>query len=605
MRLLLVEDDELFVQALTNRLAAQRYAVDVASNGEDGWNFVQATTYDLIVLDVNLPKLSGLDLCQRLRRESYQQPILLLTAKSDSDDKVAGLDAGADDYVVKPCDIEELCARIRALLRRHQGSAMPVLEWGALQLDPSRCEVTYQGNLVSLSSKEYSLLELFLRHPQQFFNSASILDHLWRFEDSPGEETVRTLVKRLRHKLKLAGAEDIVETLYGQGYRLKPLADRAAVAHSSDPREAAIAAWEQFKAPTLEQLAIVDHAVFLLQSGAIASAQQEQANQVIHKLVGSLGMFGFPQGSQLARDIEHCLQARQDQIDLPHLAGLVARLHQVLQSQPNSATTFSDASQVSRSPVLLGRSPSLFMISQDAAFVQSLQQEGTSYGVQFEQINDIDEAKLKLMQQVPAAVLLDLFSQHPSQASLNWLEELAAEYLNLPVLVFVPRDDLDDRLEIALHCRCQLIPKATSPCDILATVQDVLASNDLAQTRILAVDDDPLTLQVLQQALSGCGIQLFTLEDPHQFWQTLKTVTPDLLILDVEMPHISGIELCQVVRSDRAWNQLPIVFLTAHQDAATIQQLFRAGGDDYLAKPFTELEIVTRLGNRLSRQRRS
>lgn len=151
MRLLLVEDDELFVHALSTYLVAQRYAVDVATDGDSGWSYIQATTYDLVVLDVNLPKLNGFQLCQRIRQAGYHQPILLLTAKDDSADKVTGLDAGADDYVVKPCTVEELSARIRALLRRQQLPAAPVLEWSGLRLDPDACNVTYEGREVSLT----------------------------------------------------------------------------------------------------------------------------------------------------------------------------------------------------------------------------------------------------------------------------------------------------------------------------------------------------------------------------------------------------------------------------------------------------------------------
>lgn len=604
MRLLLVEDDELLVQALSHRLAAQRYAVDVALNGEEGWSFAQATTYDLIVLDVNLPKLSGLELCQRLRQVSYHQPILLLTAKSSCDDKVAGLDAGADDYVVKPCDIEELCARIRALLRRPQGTVTPLLEWGELRLDPSCCEVTYQGKFVSLSSKEYSLLELFLRHPQQFFSSSSVLDHLWRFEDSPSEETVRTLVKRLRQKLKLAGAEDIIETAYGQGYRLKSLTDRQ-FPPTNCPREAAVAAWAQFKEPMLEQLAIVEQAVALLQSNLLPREQREQARQAAHKLAGSLGMFGFSNGSQLGREIEHQLQLDNDNTGSIQLMRLVNQLHQELQVNPKVSTYFTTLSQVDTLPKYHKRWQQLVGVGADFAFIQALQKEGINYGLQIDLVQDINEARNRFSQQVPDAILLDLFSFDSPSAGLGLLEELATQYPYLPVLVFVTHDDLSDRLQIVQRSHCQLISRATPVHNILATVQEVLASRKLAETKVLAVDDDPLTLRTLQQALLTQGVQLFTLDNPQQFWQTFQAITPDLLILDVEMPNISGIELCQVVRSDHQWNRIPIVFLTAHQDVATIQQLFRAGGDDYLAKPFTELDIISCLCSRLSRSRQS
>ena len=222
MRILLVEDDERIAQALAETLIDRNYIVDIATDGEAGWDFVQAFAYDLILLDVMLPKLDGIGLCHRLRRASYQMPVLMLTARDTSNDKVMGLDAGADDYVVKPFDLPELAARIRALLRRGNSSTPPILEWENLCLDPSTCHVTYAGQALHLTPKEYGLLELFLRNTSRILSRSSILEHLWSYDDPPGEETIKVHLKDLRKKLKAAGAPaDLIQTIYGLGYRLK------------------------------------------------------------------------------------------------------------------------------------------------------------------------------------------------------------------------------------------------------------------------------------------------------------------------------------------------------------------------------------------------
>ncbi|PZD72586.1 Response regulator MprA [Acaryochloris thomasi RCC1774] len=222
MKLLVVEDDERIAEALAEDLTEQNYAVEVAYDGEAGWGLLQAFTYDLVLLDVMLPKMDGIELCQRLRAHGQSMPVLMLTARDTITDKVLGLDAGADDYVIKPCALEELSARIRALLRRGSTTAPPVLEWADLQLDPNTCEVTYQEQSLSLTPKEYSLLELFLRNQRRVFSRAQILEHLWAFEVLPEEDTVKAHIKGLRHKLKSAGASpDLIETVYGFGYRLK------------------------------------------------------------------------------------------------------------------------------------------------------------------------------------------------------------------------------------------------------------------------------------------------------------------------------------------------------------------------------------------------
>jgi DNA-binding response OmpR family regulator len=222
MQILLVEDDVSLAEALMEALTDQRYVVDAVNDGEAGWAQTQAIDYDLILLDVMLPKLDGISLCQRLRTHNYNSPILMMTARDTSADKVTGLDAGADDYVVKPIDLPELLARVRALLRRGTTSASPVLEWGGLKLDPSTYEVTYNNQPLHLTPKEYSLLELFLRSGRRVLSRSLLIEHIWSLEAPPSEDTVKAHIKSLRNKLKHVSApNDLIETVHGLGYRLK------------------------------------------------------------------------------------------------------------------------------------------------------------------------------------------------------------------------------------------------------------------------------------------------------------------------------------------------------------------------------------------------
>ncbi len=643
MRILLVEDDAWLAQLLADNLVAQHYVVDVATDGEAGWDFAQSATYDLIVLDINLPKLDGIRLCQRLRERHFQEPILLLTAKGESSDKVLGLDAGADDYLVKPCEIEELLARIRALLRRQHPFVTPVLEWGELRLDPSACEVTYRREKVSLSAKEYSLLKLFLRQPQRVLSSNVILEHLWGFDDLPGEETVRTHIKRLRRKCKAAGIEEIIETVYGLGYRLKPLSpDSMAVdekesgrggkkregerergrqravdspADGSEQveqaRTVAIALWEQFRPTMLERLAILEQTLTMLQAGTLSEERRQQAEQIAHKLAGSLGMFGFAEGTTVAREIEYWLQALGGQLPLPlpatqliqQFQTLMTRLQQAVQAEPRQPQQLFNPSTLTAasSATLL---PRLLVIDDDIALTQRLQVEGETWGIQVEVASQIAEARSKIAHQVPDLVLLDLAFPESSWDGLVLLEELTRQFPQLPILVFTINDGFSDRLQVARHGGRTLISKSTPLTQVWNLIRLALKQAPPKPIKVLAVDDDPLILRLLQHTLEQPNFCLVTLDNPQEFWLTLTQVRPDVLILDVDMPDINGMELCQVIRSDRAWDSLPILFLSACKDAETIQHLYCIGADDYIAKPFSGSEIITRICNRLECNRR-
>ncbi len=221
MRILLIEDDDRIAKPLAEDLKHQHHVVEIARDGIEGWQYAQADNYDLILLDLMLPKLDGISLCQRLRASSCQSLILMLTARDTTTDKIIGLDAGADDYLVKPFELEELAARIRALSRRNLETHQPILAYKDLQLDPSSCKVTYQNKLLSLTPKEYMLLECFLKNPTQILTRSALMDKLWEFDKSSSEETIKTHITNLRKKLRLAGnSTEVIETVYGVGYRL-------------------------------------------------------------------------------------------------------------------------------------------------------------------------------------------------------------------------------------------------------------------------------------------------------------------------------------------------------------------------------------------------
>ncbi|MEO1095962.1 MAG: response regulator transcription factor [Cyanobacteria bacterium J06638_28] len=227
MRILLVEDDIQLGEGLTEALTDEGYVVDWVTDGELGRNQAIDLSYDLMVLDVVLPKINGISLCKQLREMGKRTPILMLTARDTNTDKVAGLDAGADDYVVKPFDLLVLLARLRALLRRStlgEISAASLLVWEKIQLDPVTHEAFYDRTPLQLTRKEFSLLEVFLRSGRRILSRTVLIDQCWSMDALPNEETVKSHLKSLRQKLRKAGSpNDLIETVHGVGYRLKQL----------------------------------------------------------------------------------------------------------------------------------------------------------------------------------------------------------------------------------------------------------------------------------------------------------------------------------------------------------------------------------------------
>ena len=504
MKILLVEDDEVLIAVLAKSLTEHHYIVDVVKDGEVGWTYGSTFEYDLIILDIKLPRLDGIRLCQRFRTEGYTTPILLLSAQNTSTAKISGLDAGADDYVVKPFDEQELFARIRALLRRSSASSFPLLVWGDLLLNPSNCEISYNSQLLTLTNKEYELLELLLHDSQHLLSADEILDRLWSSDEFPSEATVRSHIRRLRHKLVAAGAPaDFIATVHGRGYYLKApdkapdvkipsqikipnsdLIKLPEVNFQTNQHEQYLEflnqLWITTKPKSIEQLEVLFQAIAKLQSGALDPQLQAQAYQTSHKLAGTLGTFGLMIATQLALQLEELLNSqtllKKQQLEV--LEALVVALEQSIQNTDS---------------------------------IQS------------------------------------------------------------------------------------------SPMDAIAS-RSFLDHSQLG-TKVMIVDDDIDYLRSLPQLLKPWGFRVTTLADPQEFWTVLQVVSPDVLILDVNMPQINGFELCQSLRRDPNWQRLPVLFLSVMTDANTQNLAFNVGADDYLCKPILGIDLANRIHSRLQRVR--
>jgi DNA-binding response OmpR family regulator/HPt (histidine-containing phosphotransfer) domain-containing protein len=636
MRILLVEDDDAIATVLAKSFADEHYAVDVAQDGYVGWQLVNAFDYDLIVLDVVLPKLDGIQFCQRLRDYGYHMPVLIVTALDSSTRKIAGLDAGADDYITKPFQIDELLARVRVLLRRAQTPILSMLEWGALQLNPNTREVTFGEHLLNLTPKEYRLLELFLRKPSQVFSRSAILDRLWSSSDSPGEDTVTAHIKGLRRKLTQVGAPaDLIKTVYGVGYRLKPLEGfespgmptptsldspknleindqkatlaatsvHPALAKQQQTQVTLRSLWQRLEAQQGQRLNTLKQAVEAIAINQLPPHLHQQAQRAAHSLKGSLGIFGLTTGSELAQRLEHQLAVPwSDRLCDPNqLRDWVIALEQEVAKGP------SLPEPATPTPGL----PLLMILDDLAELTPDIAQAGRDQGVTV-QIWPTDQPWPALREQLNAGFLSMANSPTPgpSLPVANWI------MINLR-LQTMPESNQQQLLAIiglmapalpvlvcsangSLHHRIQAARLGASTFLYNPTVAEIIDWGMTLQAqpvtaRVLMVDDDPDLLEALPQRLLPWGLHLTTLASPAQLWSSLHRVAPDLLLLDIEMPGFNGLELCRVVRQSPLWHHLPIVFLTAYTDISHSHAAMLAGANDVIDKALPGPELVQRL----------
>ncbi|MDJ0681684.1 MAG: response regulator [Xenococcaceae cyanobacterium MO_167.B52] len=617
MRILLIDDDETLIDILTRTLQEKSYAVDVATDGEQGWVYGSTYNYDLIILDWSLPKLDGISLCQRFRASGHDTPIILLTSRDGSQNKIRGLNAGADDYISKPFDVDELTARIRALLRRLNCDFLPVLSWGDLQLDPCSYQVIYQGQVLLLAAKEYRLLELFLRHAQEVLSIEDIIESLWSSMEYPSNATVRSHIRHLRKKLCLAGLpKDIIITVRGQGYCLKPLSQNEHINDNSqitsNPPEpqldkhaqhlaALTSIWEKHHPKRQQQLAQLQQAITSLKTGSLEVSDRISAIVTAHSLAGNLGQFGLHQGSRLAKDIEQSLQNDPSQEQWQTLNLKLTELSQEISKERDITPQINQT--------ILANSPLLLIVSDNSQLNSQLTQAATHQGIKTEITASPELAKTWLQKQqdnhqkLPQTVIVNLsFADSQNalrQESLELISELKLFVPSIPVIVIGDRDNFQDRLLVARHGGSFYLSQPVNPKQIITLSLQAIQCSSLGK-KIMVVDDDIELLQVLPTLLEPWKFQLTTLDDPRQFWDVLQAVTPDLLILDIEMPHLSGIELCKVLRTHPYWRKLPVLFLSIYSDLTISNQVFASGANDLVNKPIIPQQLASRIINHLN-----
>ncbi|MGD1863195.1 MAG: response regulator [Phormidesmis sp.] len=717
MRILLVDDDEDLMESLAERLIQQRYAVDIAVDGSSAKTYVDLFDYDLIVLDLMLPDGDGIQFCRTFRAEGYNNPLMILTAKESTAQKVEALDAGADDYVIKPFDFDELCARIRALLRREHQGLPTVLSLGPLRLDPSACETTYNNNPVRLTPKEFSMMELFLRHPHRVYSLGAIIDDLWSFEDPPGEDAVRTHIKGLRRKLKAAGApKDLIKTVYGLGYRLNEntagstaaaadkqpvrsqdamaeplnsdlnsdggafsgenrtasvstpseasssqqavnlspipsaatdssLPDTDNLAHQAKLSEQLVQACRRYLSTASRHVAILEKVAAVLPSifpnafhngrsiSGAYSVLLDEGRVCAHKLAGSLGSFGIAEGSQIARKIEISLEekllqagpsapkataksttkgitkvtaetsgehtAEHTATETMQFSRLVSALRsRIDQATVQAATEALAASMHEGLPVVL-------IVSEDGSLAQSLIGCAAQVDLRTQVVATVQQAISVLGLAVCDLIVIDIPAAM-GDGLLAFVQTIKKSY-DLPIVVLREQLTLDQRLDFVQQGIEIVTHRNALPLQIMTAAAGLIRAR-VSKIKVAIADDDPDILALLHTSLEPWGFQVTTFECASSLWEWLADESDsspaskvDILVLDVEMPEMSGLDLCQILRADARFQSIPILFLTHHQEESLRIQAYQLGADDFIHKAVAPTELATRLRNQLTR----
>ena len=356
--------------------------------------------------------------------------------------------------------------------------------------------------------------------------------------------------------------------------------------------------WQRHHTGLLGQVAVLEEAIVALMRGRLEDDLREAARREAHKLAGSLGTFGLGHASEQARELERLLDPAEP-LGPEHVRSastLVVALRDAVDEGITIAREAGPLPQPARDDA-----PLLLIVEDDVPLAERLVPEAARQGMRVALAASPEEARAAVAEERPDGVLLDLTFETGTNDAYALLSELTCSEPPVPVLVSTMRDTLTDRVEVVRRGGRGFVTKSLPPEGVIDQLRQLVERERAAEMTLLAVDDDPALLDGVRALLEPHEFRVVTLNDPLRFWQELDAIRPDLVLLDVDMPGVTGLELCRVLRNDPRWATVPVLVLTARRDAASIERIFAAGADDYLAKPVVGTELLTRVRNRVER----
>ena len=622
MKILLVEDDQRLGKLIRDYLMPESEQIDLISNGAEIKEKLAANDYDILILDVMLPKKNGIDICRELRAENIDIAILFVTALSKQTDKIKAFESGADDYLTKPFDFQELLLRVKALLRRDKKEIIHSLKWGDLVMTPMEKKVYFLNKELSLTPTEFKILQIFLQYPQQVFKPDNLIDQLWDLDSIPTNNTLRSHIKSLRRKFEQIGlGKDFIETVYGMGYKLKDITEESS---APSPRDKVAVSQTQVSESTTELQAAIDEiwqehraSIYHDCQKLIAYIQKkytpvktDEAIRIAHNLAGFLGTVGFEESSNIARQIEQIIKENNQKLTDEKLSDqkIVKQTSQLINDL--QASLFPEGKPItekkeSNLDINLQEKIDILVIDEDQNLANQLilfidhPQISLHFAHSIDSaINLLDEQKFKL-------IILETSWQDKAIEKSQILELVMDKKGDSHIIVYTQDDSLENRLNCTHYPIFAFLIKSNSLEFLWDIINNALLQNPSIDNlyNVVLIDDDERFIKVFSQKLDvqKLPIKLTSISDSETFLVRIKNIKPDLIILDLQMPKLNGLDICKIIKTDHVLHNIPVIFLTGNLSSEAINQFVEVGADDFISKSKIDLELYPRIMTHLNK----
>lgn len=601
MRALLVEDDKKMAFSIQSYLIKELETVDIIESGEKIIELIETNNYDLLILDVLLPKKNGIDICREIRQAELTIKILFITALQSQQDKIRAFESGADDYLIKPFDYQELLLRVKALINRQKKAKSQIIRWGNIVMDLETKEVQYLGKTLNLTPTEFDILQIFLYSPQQVFEVDQIIDKIWDMETIPTHSTFRSHIKSLRRKIEqYGGKKDTIKTVYGMGYRLCELENNSSIVQNDTPPQkienddlnSFIAElWAESKPEIEGDFKILNNYVNDRKSGT----NQETSVRIAHNLIGFLGNIGFAEVSQNFRIIEQNLKLSNfyEQSDkVKETINLLNDNFQMLFKDNNLLNSVST----------YNKHYHILLIENDVNLLNEFEQviRVNKFNFQLSIVTDLSD--ITNYNHYDILILGDCHDCATNKEEV--MNNLTTLGLNTAPIIYTSDDSLENRLFFSQQKIKAFFTKKTAPSDFLRYIKNELENPAHISKQlydILIIDDDERFIKTITKKLikNQLPLNIYTCNNPLNFLAEIEQIKPKLIILDLQMPKLNGLDICAMIKQDSILKTIPVIFLTGYLEPEIINQFVAVGADDFVSKTKIDAELYPRIMHHL------